>query len=149
MRTEPPPDASAADLARLQAREHPDCFACGPSHAAAPRLGLRFAPDPSGDGVEATWNPPPWTISYDDTVHGGLLATALDCAMVHALFARDLVARTAELGIRFRHPVRPDAPCRLHARITGRRAHAYRLEASLRQADRLCASATATFFANT
>jgi myo-inositol-1(or 4)-monophosphatase len=51
-------------------------------------------------------------VSFPDTVHGGILATALDAAMVHALFAEGVSARTARmdaalLGISFSFKSRP------------------------------------------
>ena len=144
-RTESPPRAA------LHEREHPSCFACG-AHA-VPGLGLCFMPsDPAeedGAGAEtcAEWLPPAWAISYDNTVHGGLVATALDSTMVHTLFARGLAARTAELVVRYRHPVRPLVACALRGRFLGRRGPVHQLEATLRQSGRICARATATFFA--
>lgn len=67
----------------------------------------------------------------------------LDSAAVHALFARGLTALTAELNIRYRHPVLPAAPCDISARLLDRRGPVYRMEATLRQAGRVCARAIA------
>ena len=71
------------------------------------RAGLHFGVQTDGS-VAANWTCPPGGESYAGIVHGGLLATALDSAMVHALFARGIVARTAELNVRYRHPVCAD-----------------------------------------
>lgn len=92
-----------AALRALCAREHPACFACRPVTQGG--LGLRFGVQADGS-VAADWICPPGGESYAGIVHGGLLATALDSAMVHALFARGIVARTGELNVRYRHPVR-------------------------------------------
>jgi hypothetical protein len=141
-RTEASPP-SASTRATLHAREHSACFACGT--VAESGLGLNFALAPVGDEVFADWLPPRWAISYENTVHGGLIATVLDSAMVHALFARDLLGRTADLRIRYRQAVQPSLPCSLRARLVDRRGPLCQLEASLHQAGRLCARASATF----
>jgi len=141
--TDPQPPTAAA-LDALHDAEHAACFACG-SPDTSPCLGLRFRLSPDTSDVAAEWRPPVWAIGYGGTVHGGLIATVLDSAMVHALFARGLLARTAELRIRYRHPVLPAAPCELAARLLRIRGPVFELEATLRQAGRLCARATSSF----
>ena len=138
------PTPTEAALDALHDAEHADCFACG-SPDTGPGLGLRFRLSPDASDVAAEWRPPVWAIGYGGTVHGGLIATVLDSAMVHALFARGLLARTAELRIRYRHPVLPAAPCELAARMLRIRGSVFELEATLRQAGRLCARATSSF----
>lgn len=140
----PPPNAET--LASLHLREHSSCFACGTSDGQG--LGLHFLLSSGNETVFAEWRAPAWAISYGGTVHGGLIATVLDSAMVHALFARGCCARTGELRIRYRHPVVPVAPCDVGARLIDARGSAYRLEATLHQANRLCAHATATFMSD-
>jgi acyl-coenzyme A thioesterase PaaI-like protein len=136
------PSPHAETLAALQLREHRGCFACGTAEGG---LGLHFEVSSGDAGVVAEWQAPAWAIGYDNTVHGGLIATVLDSAMVHALFARGCCARTAELRIRYRHPVRPTEPCVVCARLIDVFGSAYRLESTLRQSGRLCARAYATF----
>jgi acyl-coenzyme A thioesterase PaaI-like protein len=139
-----PSSPDAAMLATLSEREHETCFACG-NPAGGTGLGLRFQLEPEAGAVVAEWRAPGWAISYGGVVHGGLIATALDSAMVHALFARHCCARTAELSVRYRHPVLPAGPCEVRARLLSAHGPVFRLEATLRQAGRLCARATATF----
>ncbi|MFA6959653.1 MAG: PaaI family thioesterase [Opitutaceae bacterium] len=135
--------ASSATLSEMSAREHSACFACGSSSSTGLRLAFRLSA--VGDAVVADWQPPAWAIGYDGTVHGGLIATVLDSAMVHALFARSCSARTADLHLRYRHPVRPIAPCHIQACLVSQRGGALQLKATLHQADRLCARAEAMF----
>lgn len=137
------PAPSSATLAEMHAREHATCFACGSTGAHG--LGLSFRLSTDGTSVLADWRPPAWSVSYDGTVHGGLVATVLDSAMVHALFARGCSARTADLHLRYRQPVQPAEPCRIEGRLVSRRGGAFQLEATLHQAGRLCARAAATF----
>jgi len=77
---------------------HHDCFACGVGNHSG--LNLHF--DVGDDGVaRATWQPSDAFRSYPDRVHGGVIATLLDSAMVHALYAKGITGVTAELTIRY------------------------------------------------
>jgi len=131
-----------AALRALCVREHPSCFACRP--AAQGGLGLSFAVQSDG-AVAAEWTCPPGGESYAGIVHGGLLATALDSAMVHALFARGIVAYTAELTVRYRHPVRAGLPVNVVARLRSHAGPLYRLDAEACQTGAVRATAQAKF----
>ncbi len=143
----PPEEAEVPSDVRLQAlcaREHQACFACRPVGQGG--LGLVFTVQADG-AVVADWAPPPGVESFAGIVHGGLLATALDSAMVHALFARGIVARTGELTVRYRQSVRLGA----QVRVVGchrQAAHPlHYLEAEVWQDGALCARAQAKFMA--
>jgi acyl-coenzyme A thioesterase PaaI-like protein len=129
-------------LRALCLREHPACFACRP--VAQGGLGLSFAVRSDG-AVAADWTCPPGGESYVGIVHGGLLATALDSAMVHSLFARGIVARTGGLNVRFRQSVRIGAPTAVTAVLCEAYPPLYQLEAQIWQSGALCASAKGTF----
>jgi len=88
----------------VQRQAHPHCFAC--AAAADGGLGLAFRAL-AGGGVAADWLCPAAFQGFDGILHGGLTATLLDGAMVHVLFARGIVARTAGLSMRYRRPLRP------------------------------------------
>jgi acyl-coenzyme A thioesterase PaaI-like protein len=133
-----------AALHALCAREHHACFACRP--AVQGGLGLVFAVRPGGS-VSAEWTCPPGGESFEGIVHGGLLTTALDSAMIHALFARGIVARTGELSVRYRSPVRIAEPVTIVAKYCGGMPPLHRLEAEIRQAGHLCAKAAGKFMA--
>lgn len=123
-------------------REHPHCFAC--SDPAEGGLGLRFTIGSDG-GVHAAWTCPPGGESYPGIVHGGLIATLLDAAMLHALFARGIAARTGELRVRYRNPVCIGSPITIHAWLRRQCAALFELEAELRQGASLCAQAESKF----
>lgn len=135
---------SDARLAALCAREHARCFACRP--VAAGGLGLRFAVEPD-ETVTAQWMPPAGYESYAGVLHGGLLATVLDSAMVHALFARGVVARTGELTLRYRRPVQHAAPVTARAWLRSAYPPLFQLEAEIRQVGAVCVHARAKFMA--
>ncbi len=139
-----PPAPTDAALRAHCAQHHAGCFACRP----VDRGGLGLAFTVQADGSVATeWICPPGGESYTGIVHGGLLATALDSAMVHALFARGIVARTGELTVRYRQSVRVGEPVTVSARHRGANHPLHHLEAELRQAGVLCAHARAKFMA--
>jgi hypothetical protein len=95
----------------------------------------------------ADWTCPPGGESYAAIVHGGLLATALDSAMIHALFARSIVARTGELNVRFCQSVRAGEPTTVTARLRTAHPPLFQLEAEILQAGALCARAKGKFMA--
>jgi acyl-coenzyme A thioesterase PaaI-like protein len=52
---------------------------------------------------------------YTGILHGGVIAMLLDAAMTNCLFAHGHCGVTAELTVRFRHPVVSSEPSRLRA----------------------------------
>lgn len=131
------------ELLRATCRhEHPHCFAC--RDPALGGLGLQFRVRHDGS-VLATWQGMPGTESYPGIVHGGLIATLLDAAMVHALFARGIAGVTGELRIRYRDPVRIGFPVTVGASLVGGYGPGFALAAELRQGSSLCAAATGKF----
>lgn len=113
----------------LQA-SHADCFACGVTSPNG--LGLHFLV--GEDGVaRATWQPTPVFRSYPDRVHGGVLATLLDSAIVHALFAQGVAGVTAELNLRFLDKVDPGEPVEVTGRLENQRRGVYFCAAEVAQ----------------
>lgn len=141
----PLPSPDAATLRDTCRREHPHCFAC--SDPAEGGLGLRFTVQEDG-GVAAAWTCPAGGESYPGIVHGGLIATLLDAAMVHALFARGIAARTGELHVRYRQPVCIGAPVTVQAWPTQHCGRLWTVRAELRQGASRCAEARAKFLQN-
>jgi len=122
--------------------QHTHCFACRPREAGG--LGLHFQVMPDGS-VSLEWSCPAEGQSFEDTVHGGLLATALDSAMSHALFARGVAARTGELTLRYRRSVRPLVPCTVRATVKEWFAPLFVMQGEILQEGRLCVEARAKF----
>ncbi len=80
------------------------CFVCGESNPAG--LNLRFETD--GKLVRAQFAPRAEYVGFRETVHGGVLATVLDEAMVWACaVATKRFAYCAELSVRYLHPAKP------------------------------------------
>lgn len=108
------------------------CFACGQENAIG--LKLVFERRPNGEAV-ATWILSRAHEGWPGVVHGGLLSTALDEAMAHALIAAGLRAMTAELRVRFRSPAPSGRPLSLKGWIVQRANRLVEAEASITDAN--------------
>jgi acyl-coenzyme A thioesterase PaaI-like protein len=82
---------------------------------------------------------------YPGFLHGGVISSILDGAMGHCIFARGRAAVTAEMMIRFRHPVVIHQEATVSARIERSSYPLYLLEAQIVQADQVKATATGKF----
>ncbi|GAA5481099.1 hypothetical protein Hsar01_00305 [Haloferula sargassicola] len=91
------------------------------------------------------WHPEAKWAGYAGILHGGLVATLLDAAMVHALFSLGCHGLTADMKIRFLRQVRIDAPVEVEGWQERAKAGLHRMESSLRQDGYLCAQGSASF----
>jgi uncharacterized protein (TIGR00369 family) len=121
---------------------HSTCFACGPSNGHG--LQLKFNKGPNGS--TSTVSIPPRFESYEGVVHGGVVATLLDAAMIHALqghYGKDPL--TCRLEIRFLRPVPPGELLTLNARRAGSRGRVLLADAELLCSGVCCARARGAF----
>lgn len=100
-----------------RSKAHCHCIVCSPTNANGLNVQFELAPDGS---VETEFHCSRTYQGYEDVLHGGIIATLLDSAMVHCLFAHGREALTAQLNIRFREPVRTN--CTAHVRAWIRHA---------------------------
>ena len=77
------------------------CFVCGDQNEHG--LKARFFDD--GDQAVTDLVTEPVFEGYRGIYHGGLISTLLDEVMIKAILARDVMAVTAELTVRFRKPL--------------------------------------------
>jgi len=120
---------------------HRDCFACGHGING---LGLVF--DPSGVGtVSAEWYCDDRYQSYPGIVHGGIIATVLDCAMTNCLLMEGIPAVTATMQIEYRLPVRVGGMVAVRAWLVRSRPPVYILDAEVVQNGRVSATASGKF----
>ncbi len=136
--TAPPRPAPAVD------EFHHNCFACGIGNDRG--LGLRFDAEPDGS-VTASWEPSGDFQSYAGRLHGGIIATLLDGAMVHALLARGIHGVTAEMHIRYHFPVVLGEPILIRGRVSSRRHGLHFCEAEVLQQSVPAVRAMAKFMA--
>ena len=121
-----------------------ECFACGSENP----IGLHIDPIESReDGtVEGRFTPRPGFAGFENTLHGGVVSTALDeisacAAMVNAV----KLVYTAKLEIRFRRPASSDSEFLIRSRITESRGRRFMIEAEMLDGDVLVASSTGLF----
>ena len=142
-----PPKTHGADglpvTTDLRARHHPACFVCSPDCG----LGMRFSLQPD-DSVADQYTFDRSLEGYPGVVHGGIVAAALDGAMTNWLLIHNHPAVTAELKVRYRHPVASQMPAYVRARLVERSGPLFLMTAELSQQGRRMAIATAKFVAN-
>jgi uncharacterized protein (TIGR00369 family) len=135
------PDAQdLLDTTRRSA--HAGCLFCGSQNPIGFKLTFHAREDGSVHAVFPCGHP---LQSYPGTLHGGVVAALLDSAMTNCLFARGVVAVTADLAVRFLCPVKLDQPVEVSAAVTRVRGPLYYLQAQLMQGRTLAARAQATF----
>jgi uncharacterized protein (TIGR00369 family) len=121
---------------------HRQCFMCGQDN---PRgLGLDFTATDDGE-VSAVFRGQPALQGYPDILHGGIISALLDSAMTNCLFNHDICAVTAELRVRFRHPIPCSAEIVITARISEQLPPLYRMSGEIRHQGRIMARAEARF----
>lgn len=78
------------------------CFACGKDNP----IGLHITFHVDGDVCTAEFTPDENHLSWENTVHGGIIYSALDDVMGNIPYRQGLVAHTARCEIRYRRPLR-------------------------------------------
>jgi uncharacterized protein (TIGR00369 family) len=111
-------------MSELSLRDDRMCFACGEENPDG--LGLKFACE--GDEVVTRFVFPKKFQGYRDVVHGGLISTVLDEAMVTLVNEMGRLAVTAELTVRFLKPLHVGEPLEVRARLTEKRGRVYMVE---------------------
>lgn len=78
------------------------CFVCGTDNPIGMKLDYKTT---DKNTVEAVFIPGEEYQGYDDIMHGGLVTTLLDEAMVKVLNAQSIKAVTAEVKVRFKKTI--------------------------------------------
>lgn len=125
----------------------PGCFVCDNNGSNPKSLGLRLYWDETEKNVQVPFLPTGTWCSFDNVVHGGLVAAVLDEAMGWAVkLTLDEWAFTAECNVRYKRVLEPGVPCRATARVTEDKGRVIIAQARLLDPEnRLLAQATATF----
>lgn len=126
----------------LRARLHPRCVVCSPDNPCG--LCLRFTGG-ADDTVVAEFELDHAVEGYVGWPHGGITSAVLDGAMTNWLFAHGLTGVTAELKVRFRHPVVLGEPAVVTARLKNASHPLYELEAGIIQGGQLKVCAIGRF----
>lgn len=136
-------DTAHDGLAETRRLAHPNCFVCGAS-ANLKGLGLEFVAS-EGGGVQATFDCRAQFEGYAGKLHGGIISALLDGAMTNCVFALGETALTAELVVRYKHPVLIGETATIRGWIESRSRRLCLTKASLVQGGQLKVSATAKF----
>jgi uncharacterized protein (TIGR00369 family) len=129
-------------VSTLKEQSHPHCVVCGRSNEHG--LGLLFHSTEDG-AIEASFECESIFQGYPDMLHGGVICALLDGAMTNCMFANGQATMTAELNVRFRHPVTTGNPATIRAWITSSTRPLHEVAAELIQDGQVKATAKGKF----
>ena len=125
--------------------EYGHCFGCGLDNP----IGLQvddFTRD--GDTISARFTPRDDYRGFQDILHGGVVATALDEILGWtAILVVGTMAVTVKMEMKFRKPAPVDGDYELHGRLVEQRGKRLVLEASCSSRGEVIAEANALFLA--
>lgn len=119
------------------------CFACGKDNP----IGLQIDYLVEGDTCTAEFTPTENHLSWEDTVHGGIIYSALDDVTGNIPYQQGLVAHTARCEIRYRQPLRKGQTVLLKGWVDKRKGRLLLMcgEARRKTDNELIAECTASF----
>jgi len=109
----------------------PMCFACGQDNP----IGLKILFQFDGETCTADFTPNDNHVGYDNTVHGGIIYTALDDVTANIMYRQGRKAHTARCEIRYRQVARVGEPLKLKGWIDEERRRLVKLKGEIRRAD--------------
>lgn len=120
------------------------CFACGPDNPIG--LHIRYTVD-DDEVCTAEFTPGENHLSWENTVHGGIIYSALDDVTGNIPYARGLVAHTARCEVRYRQVLRAGETVRLRGWVEKEKGRlmVIRGEARRKEDNELVAECTASF----
>ena len=120
------------------------CLVCGRENPHGLKLALHV--DDATGVVRVAFTPRPEHTGFEGVVHGGVLATVLDEAMVWAaIWAGRRLCLAAELTVRFRRVAQVGEPLEAVARVTDARARLVQTAAELLKGPYPVTTATAKY----
>lgn len=130
-------------LNKIRDQVHPHCIAC----SLTSRNGLHLKFDVADDkSVKADFQYNKVFEGYPGILHGGIISSILDSAMCNCMFARGKAAVTAEMTIKFLHPVATCRKATVMARIVQFSHSLYLLEAEILQNGEVKATTKGKFY---
>lgn len=106
---------------------NPSCFGCGPANP----IGLKLEFKLDGDELISDVCLAPDYQGWPDVAHGGIVVAVLDELMSNHLFLLGYETMTAEIKVRFIHPVPVGVPLRARSRVNFLERRLMRMEARL------------------
>lgn len=106
------------------------CFACGPDNP----IGLHIHFDFDGEICTAEFTPNENHVGFENTVHGGILYTALDDVTANVLYQQGRKAHTARCEVRYRQIARVGDVLQLKGWIDSEKRRLIVLKGEIRRA---------------
>lgn len=129
-------------IARMRAR-YDRCFGCGADNPIGLHL-VDFAVN--GDEVSATFDPRREYEGFASTLHGGIVATALDEASAWSVMLTEgVLVFTARLEIRYRAPAPADVRYTVHGVVRERRGRRLMVDARMEGPNTTVATSSGLF----
>jgi uncharacterized protein (TIGR00369 family) len=122
-----------ADTMTDEFRDDRMCFVCGERNPIGLKLRLRTDAERGESATEVTF--PAHFQGWAGVVHGGLLATVLDEALIYAAGARGFKCVTGEFTVRYIKPASTDVAYALKGRFVEDKGRIVLAESSLLDAD--------------
>jgi acyl-coenzyme A thioesterase PaaI-like protein len=107
------------------------CFACGQENPIGLKIRFHF----DGEVCTADFTPNENHVGYQNTVHGGIIYTALDDVTANIMYRQGRKAHTARCEIRYRQVARVGEPLKLKGWIDEERRRLVKLKGEVRRAD--------------
>ena len=123
------------------------CFACGTENP----IGLKIKFHVDGDVCTGEFTPTENHVGFTDTVHGGIIYTALDDVTANVLYQQGRKAHTAKSEVRYRQPARVGEKLLLKGWIDSERRRLIVLKGEIRRAadDKIVADCESSFMLST
>ena len=103
---------------------YPGCFVCGGKNLHG--LKAKFLYD--GEKAFTEFIATESFEGYKGIFHGGIVASLLDEVMIKAILARDIFAVTAEMTVRYHHPIRTGERTRFVGKVVDAKGRLYSTE---------------------
>ena len=93
------------------------CFVCGTKNP----LGLKIEFEATEDTCVGYFKANETHVGYDNTVHGGIIFSALDDVMANVLYLNNIKAHTAQCEIRYRKALEINHEVKLVGKVTAKK----------------------------
>ncbi len=123
-----------------QLRDNQHCYVCGRKNPIG--LAVVFGIDAKAKSISAVFTPSDMHQGYEGIVHGGILSSLLDEAMVKLAFSLGIPAVTAEITVKFKAPAAPGNRLLVTGRITKATSRLILAEARIERGPVVIADAT-------
>ncbi len=115
------------DIIRPLKDEHNICFGCSPNNP----IGLKMVFEHDGEVCRSRFTTGPEHQSWNDVVHGGLIATMMDEIMGKWLWDHGFTAMTAEMTVRYSAAVPVGAELTIEGRLISQKRRLLEMAASV------------------